>query len=209
MNNTQKSKKNQQQENLTKYFVSAALNDRILNLWGIDSGSDSQSTTSLASFTLNDGPVFLDTLNLTNQKDKNSNSVLISAVTNKGQLLLFNHDLSIQKLKKPVKSSVQIKIEAKENAAPLKIYGAFVCNSQNLRVENVELENNNSDLSRLSQYFLFIVYGSHLSPKIERMQFSDLNESKITLKRDDPYKTSVSLQTQSIKVNKNLHTTLQ
>ena len=54
----------------------------------------------------------------------------------------------------------------------------------------------------LEHQCLYIIYGSHLSPKIEKIKFSDLNESnKVTvLKRDDPFKTSVSLQIESTKI---------
>ena len=192
----------------SKLFVSAALNDRILNLWSLtDDSPDSAPTTAQASFTLNEAPVFVDLLNI-NRKATTSQVVLVSAVTNKGHLFLFSHDLSdaqaSTKLKKPIKALSQIKIETKENSAPLKIYAAFVVSAQNARLDNVELaasatkEESISQL--LAQQFLYIVYGSHLSPKIEKVAFSDLGESKITLKRDDPYKTSVSLQTQATKI---------
>jgi hypothetical protein len=163
------------------------------------------STSAIASFTLNEAPVFVDVINM-NKKGSGGN-LLVSAVTNKGQLLLFTHELTDgpsggSKLKKPIKPVNQLKVETKDNAAPLKIYGMFVANAQHERVDSLDLGNESSgDLSQLlANYSLYIVYGSHLNPKIEKLQFSDLNESKVTLKRDDPFKTSVTLQTQATKV---------
>jgi hypothetical protein len=162
----------------------------------------------LASFTLNEAPVFVDVVNM-NKKGGNSKSesLLVSVVTNKGQLFLFTHELadssSGSKLKKPIKSISQLKVETKDNSAPLKIYGAFVAGGQHERLDNLDLagEASSTDLSQLlAKFSLYIVYGSHLNPKIEKLQFSDFSESKITLKRDDPYKTSVTLQTQATKV---------
>ena len=45
-----------------KYFLSAAQNDRIINLWSIDpsSATSDKQTNSLASFLLNDNPVYFD-----------------------------------------------------------------------------------------------------------------------------------------------------
>ena len=141
----------------------------------LDSNIERTSSAALASFTLNDAPVFIDTLNLT-KRTSDKQQIFVSAITNKGHLNLFSHDLSEptngNKLKKPIKAVNQIKVETKENGAPLKIYGSFVTNAQHLRVDSLDLGNETtaSDFSQiLSQYFLYIVYGSHLNPKIEKL----------------------------------------
>lgn len=204
-----------EQDNESDFFLSAALNDRILNFWGLDTNNVNEtSTSSVASFTLNDAPLFTDVLAMSSKSSSSSSDkqrhVLVSAITNKGQLSLFTHSLSAEaaavKLKKPIKALNQIKVETKDSSAPLRIYGAFIANSQHVRVSSLELKSDDdvspqNDLSKLlSDYYLYIVYGSSLNPKIEKLQFSDLNESKLTLKRDDPFKTSVTLQTQTTKI---------
>lgn len=46
------------------YFLSAAENDRVINLWSIDDGGDSEKNGatkgSIASFIVNDNPVYFD-----------------------------------------------------------------------------------------------------------------------------------------------------
>ncbi len=133
------------------------------------------------------------------------------AVTNKGSLYIYNHQLNEDadknnnKLKKPIKALNNLKIQT-DDGQPIAIYGCFVTNIQNERLDRIELncssiKNSSIPLSTLlSQYMIYLVYGSHLNPKIEKIQFTDLNESKIVLKREDPLKTTILLQTQSTKV---------
>jgi len=136
----------------------------------------------------------------------------VCAVTNKGSVYIYNHQLNEStdknnnnKLKKPIKALNNLKIETNDGQ-PINIYGCFVTNMQNERLDRIELncssiKNSSVPLSTLlSQYVIYLVYGSHLNPKIEKIQFADLNESKMVLKREDPLKTTVLLQTQSTKV---------
>ena len=124
---------------------------------------ENSSVAALASFTLNDGPVFIDVINMHTSTDKtSSSSVLISAVTNKGHLHLFNHQLvntdkvitngsSSSKLKKPIKSLNQLQIETHEGT-PLKIYAAFVTNQQSERLDQIESMSNVNVLTKLLEH---------------------------------------------------------
>lgn len=176
---------------------------------------DATSSANVASFHINDGPVFIDTINVVNKNDKTNQEsfALLCAVTSKGSLYIYNHHLeentdknNNNKLKKPIKALNNLKIET-DDGQPITIYGCFVTNMQNERLDRIELncssiKNSSIPLSTLlSQYMIYLVYGSHLNPKIEKMQFTDLNESKMVLKREDPLKTTVLLQTQSTKVH--------
>ena len=150
----------------------------------------------MASFTANDSPIFLDVVNVLNNKDANTSPfALICAVTGKGHLYIYNHQLlsntqainnnttnkNENKLKKPIKAVNQIQIETNEGT-PLKIYGAFVTNLQNERVDKIDISSSSLSLTSssnasaisipsasLSQQYLYIVYGSHLNPKIEKL----------------------------------------
>ena len=149
-------------------------------------------------------------------------TALICAVTIKGHLHIFTHQLDAStnatthvvnggknltenKLKKPIKSSNQIQIET-HDGTPLKIYATFITNSQNERLDQIEashsFSSSNNIAKCLSQQYLYIIYGSHLNPKIEKFKFSDLNETnKVTLlKSDDSFKTSVSMQIEATKI---------
>ncbi|CAF0715067.1 unnamed protein product [Brachionus calyciflorus] len=194
------SQKNQDLE----YFFSAAHNDRILNAWTLNSANITEtSNQTLQSFTLNDGPSFLEVISI-KKNDKNLEA-LVLAMTHKGQLCLFKYDFSSDEksnLKKPLKPINTVKLETKEGS-PLKIYAAFLANSKNEKLDLIELGNVNNESSlvdMLNNNYLYIVYGSHVNPRIEKIEFSELNETKKVLKRDDPFKTSVTLQTQATKI---------
>lgn len=182
----------------SSYFFSAASNDRILNAWSLD--LEASNNTSVQSFTINDGPTFMQVLNLKNGKNSKA---LVLALTQKGQLFMYNHDLEEKvvkgtSLKKPIKAQNSLKMETKEGS-PLKIYAAFVTNSQNERLDLVNVGQSENLCELLAENYLYVVYGSHLNPKIEKLVFSDLTEAKTVLKRDDPYKITISLQTQVTK----------
>lgn len=156
----------------TNYFISAAKNDRILNAWKFDEKNlTNDSSTALAAFNINEGAVYLDVLNVSN------NNALILAITNKGHLYVYLHQLESNtnnKLKKPIKALNQLKLETNESN-PIHILGTFLTNKQNERLDRVDLDQKSIDYSSLrlaellSQYFLFIIYGSQLNPKIEKM----------------------------------------
>lgn len=181
---------------LPNLFLSAAQNDRVLNMWSTT--IENNSNAAVSSFTINDGPVYIDLACIINNSENNEQTVLILAVTTKGNLFIYKHiavykcmSNSNKKMKKPVKASHQISMQTNENNIPLPILGAFVTNSFNERLDTF---NADSELS------LYIVYGSHVNPIIEKLKLSELNENKISLKRDDPFKTKVSLQTQATKI---------
>lgn len=129
-------------------FVSAAKNDRIINMWSIESGSDAAQCT----FTINDGPSYIDIA-------CTKSSAILCAVTSKGHLFIYNHTITEKKLKKPVKAAHQLSVQTHEGA-PLQVLGAFVTNSFNERLESFETE---------SELLVYVVYGSHVNPIIEKM----------------------------------------
>jgi len=80
------------------------------------------SSSAIASFTINEGPVFMDAVitagsNKTADDDDSSASTdpcaLITAVTNKGHLYIYSHQLETfetTKLKKTIKSVIKYKL---------------------------------------------------------------------------------------------------
>lgn len=140
---------------LSNTFVSAATNDRVLNMWSLEN----QSTAALGSFTINDGPVYIDLACVTNEETK-ENTTILCAVTAKGQLFVYKHVTNGEKkLKKPIKACHQITVQTHEGI-PLPVFGAFVTNEFNERLENFKAD------SELTVYF---VYGFHVNPIIEKM----------------------------------------
>ena len=185
-------------------FVSTAQNDRILNAWKLDTKTTATVSSAIASFTINEGPVFMDavitagSIKTADDDDVSASTdpyALITAVTNKGHLFIYSHQLETfetTKLKKPIKSVYQIQIVTNEGN-PLSIYGAFVLNELNERLEIF-------DRLQMERLTLCLVYGSLVSPVCEKIEFSTLNQPKNVLVRNDPSKIDVSLQSQSTKV---------
>ena len=186
-----------------QYFVSVANNDRLINSWALNkSNINHSSNKTFQTFILNDGATFIDIVNLKNAEKLEE--ALLLALTNTGSLSIFNFDTTkIEKsiLNKPLKPFKNLKIETKEGA-PLKIYSAFLVDSNNQKLDCIEKSKDDISLDViLSKNFnLFVVYGSHLNLKIEKIEFSQLNGTKTVLKREDPFKSSVSIQTQSTKI---------
>ena len=148
---------------INDHFISAGVNDRIMNSWSM--GVSNTVTSSSNAFTINEGPIFLDVVSVngsskseTNGDSMSSIELLLSAVTNKGHLNLYRHQIN-NKVKKPIKAKQQLQIESHEGA-PLKIYAAFLVNSFNERLDAFESD------SELSFYF---VYGSIVNPVIEKI----------------------------------------
>lgn len=151
---------------------------------------------------VNEEPIYIDAVttaaSLSQDDESASLHALICAVSNKGHLFIYNHAIDAEKpgcnkVKKPVKSVHQVQIETHEGNS-LSIYGAFVMNEANERSEHF-------DQSQIGQLVLCIIYGSMIAPKIEKIEFSSLTAPKTVLRRADPSKIDLSLQTQSTKVN--------
>jgi hypothetical protein len=169
-------------------FLSAALNDRILNAWS------SSENGAVASFVCSDAPTFVDicTLAAAQQQEEEeaaAAAAIIAVVTSKGHLILFQHYFQSKNKKKtkskaPIKSWKRIQIES-DSGSPLKILAAFFYSFQD-------------------QESILIIYGSSLSPTIEKINMSDLKSSNdkdvIILIRLDPDQTSVALQREVNKI---------
>lgn len=149
---------------------------------------EASSTSPIFSFTAVDSPVFIDVVNLNIKDYKKTVSILI-VVTNRGSLYFYLNELnSNETVGKSGKKSTaanslsnfkpfkQLNIETNENAA-LKINAAYLCNSKNERVNLVDLDaiDSNCDLcdsvvkNLKNQFGLFIVYGSSVNPRIEKL----------------------------------------
>jgi hypothetical protein len=117
--------------------------------------NNATSNAPISSFTITDGPVHIDLAVV------NDSMALVCAVTGKGHLFIYKHEIGSQekKGKKPVKAAHQVKVQTEEGA-PLVVYGAFVTNSFNERLESFESD---------SELTLYLVYGSHVAPVIEKM----------------------------------------
>ena len=78
--------------------------------------------------------------------------------------------------KKKKKALNQLKLVTNESN-PIHILGSFVANKQNERLDRIDLQTKSIDYSNLklaellSQYYLIIIYGSQLNPKIEKLVF--------------------------------------
>lgn len=147
------------------------------------------ATSSLLSFSVNDTPVYIEVINV-NIKEYNDTVAVLLVLTSRGSLQLYVNELvspksgesSAKSPKKPaasassVKPVKQLNIESKESA-PLKITATFLCNSKNERVDSVDLDPMPAEsdlasfvLKSLSNHVgLFIVYGSSVSPRIEKL----------------------------------------
>lgn len=156
-------------------------------------------SAAIASFTINEGPVFIDAVSTAvqiNKSNENSGSfALICAVTSKGHLFIYSSQLDTNhtgKVKKPVKPIHQVQIETHEGQ-PLNIFGAFVTNESNERLECF-------DESQTNQLILCLIYGTLVNPVVEKVEFSSLTEPKTVFRRTDPSKIDVTIQIQSTKV---------
>lgn len=186
-----------------QFFISAANNDRIINSWAINKSNIEESCNqTIQSFSLNDGPSFINVINV--KKDEMLKDIVLIALTQKGSLSLFNFNISKNEksnLKKPLKPINSLKVETKEGA-PLKIFAAFLVDSNNQKLDSIEIAKNDVSYDVLlnKNYHLYIAYGSHVNPIIEKLEMTQLDESKKILKREDPNKSSVNLQTQLTKI---------
>jgi U3 small nucleolar RNA-associated protein 5 len=148
----------------------------------------------VASFVCSDAPTFVDicTLAAAQQQEEEAAAAaaaIIAVVTSKGHLILFQHYFQSKNKKKtkskaPIKSWKRIQIES-DSGSPLKILAAFFYSFQD-------------------QESILIIYGSSLSPTIEKINMSDLKSSNdkdvIILIRLDPDQTSVALQREVNKI---------
>ncbi|XP_029642688.1 WD repeat-containing protein 43 isoform X1 [Octopus sinensis] len=100
----------------SSYFLSAAVNDRLISAWAINSNKDEKN--AIASFSLPDEP---KTLALSNLKDQ---AICLSVVTKSGQLLIFEHVLN-GKMKKPIRPKVTIKVVKSSSGKTLPILVSY------------------------------------------------------------------------------------
>ncbi|RWS02222.1 WD repeat-containing protein 43-like protein [Dinothrombium tinctorium] len=157
------------------YFLSAALGDRVISAWQAKSEGERKA---LASYVLTDEPVNVDVSKPASKEEP----VMISAVTKSGDLLIFEHLLNGRR-NTPFKPKVTVKIATdSSNTKYLPI----------LAVKNCNDENNN----------LFIVYGSLLRPRFEKICVNECKKKTI-LVRDNHLaeaKSFITIEQKSLKV---------
>ncbi|XP_069117175.1 WD repeat-containing protein 43-like [Argopecten irradians] len=156
------------------YFLSAAVNDRILNAWH----TKSSDKTAVASFSLPDEPVMFDI----SREPHPDQSLLLTVVTKAGQILVFEHTLN-GKLKQPVKPKVTIQVATpggkEEIPRPIPILAAHICDDKSSNI--------------------LLVHGNFLKPTFEKLPYKN-TESDICLIRQD--KSRVSLKVEESTVSK-------
>ncbi|XP_056022071.1 WD repeat-containing protein 43-like [Ostrea edulis] len=153
------------------YFLSAALNDRLVNVWHINTSVKDKS--SIASFSLPEEPVMLDLR-------KEQEEVILAAVTKSGQVNVFVHTMN-GKVKKPLKPKVTIQIASSGGndsiPKPIQILASQLCEDQRL----------------------LLVYGNYLKPVFEKLVL-DMSSSDVCLIREEPVLSSVKHQAEVSKL---------
>ncbi|KAK3094081.1 hypothetical protein FSP39_023991 [Pinctada imbricata] len=151
------------------YFLTAALSDRLVNAWTVDTSSKDKS--AVASFSLPEEPVMLDV----GSNAKDSQVLLLAVVTRGGQVLVFEHTPN-GKLKKPVHPKVTIQVATSgENDSvphPIQILAAHVCDDS----KNI-----------------LLIHGNYLKPTFEKIKYDNSN-SNVCLLREDPRLSSIENQ---------------
>lgn len=153
------------------YFLSAALNDRLVNVWQVNTAVKDKSST--ATFSLPEDPVMLDLR-------KNQDEVVLAAVTRSGQVLIFDHTMN-GKVKKPLKPKLTIQIASSGGSdsvpKPIQVLASHLCEDQRL----------------------LIVYGNYLKPVFEKVEL-DMTSSDMCLIRDEPVLSTMKQQGDVAKV---------
>ncbi|OWF41846.1 WD repeat-containing protein 43-like [Mizuhopecten yessoensis] len=152
------------------YFLSGAVNDRIVNAWHVDTKSSDK--TAVASFSLPDEPVMFDI----SRKARPDQSLLLTVVTKAGQVLIFEHKLN-GKLKRPVRPKVTIQVATSGNnqevPRPIPILGVHIC----------EDKSNN----------ILLVHGNFLKPTFEKLPYKN-TVSDICLIREEKSRGSLKVE---------------
>ncbi|XP_052770151.1 WD repeat-containing protein 43-like [Mya arenaria] len=146
------------------YFLSEAINDRLVNAWQID--TTSKDKNALAAFSLPEEPVSLQTS--TPSADR---PLVLVVVTKCGKALIFEHRLN-GKLKKPLQPKVTVQIAGEGSNGsvprPIQILAAYVCD--------------------VDTHKLLLVHGNSLKPTFEKVSYSTA-EPELCLVREDPLKS--------------------
>ncbi|KAL5008350.1 hypothetical protein ScPMuIL_013931 [Solemya velum] len=148
----------------SNYFLSAASDDRLINLWHTTAPLGSKMKTAIASFSLGEEPVLIH-LSPSSKKGE----LLLLVVTKSGQVLMFEHTMNGKLLTQPLKPIVKIKAatacQRDGMPTPIKILAAHCTGDR---------ERN-----------LLMAYGNFLKPKFEKIPF-DKSKPEVCLVRDDP-----------------------
>ncbi|KAI0215238.1 WD repeat-containing protein 43 [Lamellibrachia satsuma] len=155
------------------YFLSAAINDRLINAWQVNTSSRDKS--AIASFSLPDEPVYLQLSPPTSSRQ----AILLLVVTKTGQLVVFEHSLN-GRCKKPLKPCVVVQIATEGNNGDvprqIPVLAASGCG------DNV-----------------LLVHGHFLKPTFENLPYKSFN-SDTCLIRSDPSRTVLHAETSVSKV---------
>ncbi|XP_060063671.1 WD repeat-containing protein 43-like [Ylistrum balloti] len=156
------------------YFLSAAVNDRIVNAWHVDTKSSDK--TAVASFSLPDEPVMFDI----SRETRPEQSLLLTVVTKAGQTLVFEHTLN-GKLQQPVRPKVTIQVAtpgAKEEIPrPIPVLAVHICDDKS---DNI-----------------LLVYGNFLKPVFEKLPYKN-TDADICLIRQDKSRGSIQVEESTV-----------
>ncbi|XP_064600554.1 WD repeat-containing protein 43-like isoform X2 [Liolophura sinensis] len=159
----------------SSYFLSAALNDRLINVWHVNPSSKTKS--AVASFTLPDEPCMLDL----SRSSAGDQPILLAVVTRGGQLLIFEHILN-GTLKRPLQAKFTIQCATlgdKDSVPrPMTILAAA--------------------LVKGTEPSVLLAYGSFLKPTFEKVVCN--GQSDICLVREDSLSGAVKVESSLSKV---------
>ncbi|XP_041353730.1 WD repeat-containing protein 43-like [Gigantopelta aegis] len=157
------------------YFLSTALNDRLVNAWFVN--KDYNEKNAVATFSLPDESVHLS-LN-TSSHDQ---SLLLTAVCKNGQVLIFEHLLN-GKLKAPLQPKVSIQIACSsgkdDTPRPIPVLAVHV----------------GEDRER----WILLAHGTFLKPTFEKVVY-DTSQPSVCLIRDDPTQTTLKKDSSLAKI---------
>ncbi|XP_035221166.1 WD repeat-containing protein 43-like [Stegodyphus dumicola] len=155
------------EEEPSKYFLSAAVGDRVISAWQL---STSNNRRAVASFVLSDEPENIDVICRKNMP------LLMTVVSKDGLMHLFEHTLN-GRMKKPLQPKCTVQIASKTDESLAKPCPVPILAS-NLN------EDSNSCL---------LLYGNFLKPMFERIDISEFSKD-LCLIRDISWSSAVTIE---------------
>ncbi|KAK2150432.1 hypothetical protein LSH36_405g01017 [Paralvinella palmiformis] len=164
---------------LSSYFLSAAVEDRHVNVWQTTSTA---SKSALASFSLVEEPVYIKIY----PPSSEGKPLLLLVITKSGILQIFEHTLN-GRMKKPVSSKVTVQIASEKSSCntphPLPLLCGHVFDDKDTQ--------------------LLLVYGNMLQPVFEKKAYSSFERETFLIRNDF---NKASLKAVSTSISKNLVT---
>ncbi|KAG1663724.1 WD repeat-containing protein 43 [Nymphon striatum] len=157
------------------YFLSSAENDKIVNIWKMDSKDENK--LALGVLSVNE---VVSNLSIYNQPTK-SEPVIVAVVTKSGILKIFTHQLNGM-CKKPLKSTYSIliasEVEQNSHSVPIPILNAKIISSEEV----------------------LIVHGNFLQPTFERIKLADCASHTCLVRKHPGFETSLNITNTKIRM---------